>query len=155
MVFSQHFFPFRTTFFFSVIYSFQCSLQKFQTYWVDSSNQSIIIMFHRLFCILSLYNLYIELIEGKRDSQHLMWCFHKENTASRNSSLQGILPKFMLASLLILNSLGSCCTHGRYCRHCMSYFLLLYSTIAWWKLPTFMLALLGIFFRVLIFISKG
>ena len=39
MVLFQHCFPFRTTLFFSRTYSFECSLQKFQTDLVDSSTQ--------------------------------------------------------------------------------------------------------------------
>ena len=44
MFFYQHFFTFRTTWFFSRTYSFKCSLQTFQTYWVNSSTKSSLVI---------------------------------------------------------------------------------------------------------------
>ena len=52
--------------------------------------------------------------KGGSNIQHLMLAFHKENTVSQKNNLQGILPKCMLESLLVLNSFGSWCTYGRY-----------------------------------------
>ena len=69
--------------------------------------------------------------------------------------LQWILPTHMLASLVKYLNFGAWCIDERYSQHYMSDFTVLYSTIPWCKLLTVTLALLGILFRRLIFISAG
>ena len=84
-----------------------------------------------------------------------MLAFHKRNTASQKKDFKGILPILMLAPLLIFNRFCSGCMDGIYSQHYMSDFPLFYSTISLWKVPTFMFALLVIFFKILIVTGGG
>ena len=81
-------------------------------------------------------------------------CYLSTRKLFTKNILQGILSTFMLEYLLILNSSGFWCTYGRYSPHYMSDFPLLYSTISWWKFTIFLLSLLGIFFRWILFIGE-
>ena len=95
-----------------------------------------------------IYNLFSELSKGGSNSQQLMLTFHKENNASWKNHFQGILPIFMLAYLVIIYSFCAWWLNGRYGRHYMADFPVLYWTITRCKLPPIMLALLSILQKI-------
>ena len=66
-----------------------------------------------------------------------------------------IFPSFMLETLSIICGFGSWCIDVIYSQHYISSFLPFNLPIPWWKFPTFMLALLSIFIKILIFIGRS
>ena len=72
--------------------------------------------------------------------------FHKEHTVSQKNR-QGILPTFIWASLVNIYIIGAWCIYGYYSQHDMSAFPIVYLTTTWLEFPTFLLALLGLYFR--------
>ena len=80
-------------------------------------------------------------------------CYISTTKILLHENNQWILPTFILTSLVILYSFGSLYKYGRYSKHYMQAFPILNWTITWKNFPTLMLALLGIFFRKLTFIS--
>ena len=103
--------------------------------------------------MIYINNPSIELIKGRSYSQHSILAFHKENTAWQNINFHWIFPTFMFSSLVILYNFGTLCIDVGYGQHYMSAFPIINLALNWWTILTFMLALLGIFFRWLIFIG--
>ena len=84
-----------------------------------------------------------------------IWCYlSRRKTLLHKENFQGILPTFMLASLVNLYSFSTRCINGRYIQQYMLAFLNILSQILWWKWPTFMLTLLGIFINIFLFIGE-
>ena len=82
-----------------------------------------------------------------------MLYLHKENIVTKKYKCQEIFPTFMseyLVNLFIFDDWG---IDGWYSRHDMSDFPIFYSTSTWPKLPTFMLALTCLYFRLYIFVG--
>ena len=91
---------------------------------------------------LCIYHLFIEMSICGINIQHPMIDLHKENTVSQENKCQGIVPTFMLESLVTLYSFGTWGIYVWYSQHYMPVFTILYSTATWSKLPKFMLVLL-------------